>query len=166
LLGHCSAECRRSWSEEGSDWRCLFRKGRASVFAQWEDAPMSRQQRAKARRLHHALTEYAEWAGEPLPPPLVPSRKTMLRALLTVPADVARAFLGDPIGSFLRSLVTIKVAVWIVGIAVVAGVLLFGSSGSDAPDHGYTAVCKDGAVLPPPDNLCGAAHGYLDHWAK
>ncbi|MFF2205220.1 hypothetical protein [Streptomyces sp. NPDC058145] len=38
--------------------------------------------------------------------------------------------------------------------------------GPDDPEstHGNTAVCKDGAVLEPPWNVCGEENGYLDHW--
>ncbi|MFI6105827.1 hypothetical protein [Streptomyces sp. NPDC051310] len=62
-----------------------------------------------------------------------------------------------------------RAAIMVLGLITMAAVLLFwallnGSPGYDQPDHGFTAVCKDGTVLEPPWNLCGPEHGYLDHW--
>lgn len=91
---------------------------------------MSRRQRAeerqRAERLHRTLAEYAKRSGQPGPPPLRPSRKALLRALLEPVAAAGRAVLDDPLGSLIRAAVTLKVTAIIVGVFVVAAVLLFG----------------------------------------
>lgn len=51
-----------------------------------------------------------------------------------------------------------------IGLAI--AIVYTVATGAQDPEttHGYTAVCKDGTVLPPPWNSCGEGHGYLDHW--
>jgi hypothetical protein len=120
--------------------------------------------------MYRLLSEDAERRGVPGPPPLKlrPSARQLLKPL----ADLGKSAIADPVRTFVVSIYTIKIAaiVLLVAVLIVGGIVTM-FAGTEPPprdpEHGYTtAVCKDGAVLPPPWNTCGEDHGYLDHWTR
>ncbi|MEU3293003.1 hypothetical protein ABZ722_11645 [Streptomyces longwoodensis] len=69
--------------------------------------------------------------------------------------------------NLIKGLVGLKVVGAVLFLSVFAVCAVYTAmEGPEDPEtqHGYTAVCKDGTVLPPPWNVCGEAHGHLDHW--